>query len=216
MPYWIQHSFSYSAFFPFLVGLWRYRQLDARYLPFLILIWTGAMNDQVSYLSGKLFRTNAPNSNLWFLTEVLLCIWSFHCWRLFRNSRIPRALAAAFTVLWLLETFVLRNIFDFSVYSHILFAFSIVLMSVQYINKLIVTEQQLTLRNGDFLICISLVIFNSTNVLTECFWLYGYGSDKVFAAQVFSIVTITNLISNVIFGFALLWIPRKQVFLQLS
>jgi hypothetical protein len=216
MPYWLQHSLAYSALFPCLVAIARYRQLCRRYLPFLLLMWLGLFNDQVSYLSGKFFRTNAPNSNLWFLTEFLLCLWFFYRRRLFRDSAVPRVIAAVYGLFWAGETFVYRSPLDFSVYAHILFAFTCVLLAIQYINKLIVNEQRLTTRHAEFLICIGLILYNTLALLAECFWLYGFDTDRQFAANVFAINAVGNFITNLIFGFALLWIPRKQAFLQLS
>ncbi|GAA4337829.1 hypothetical protein [Flaviaesturariibacter amylovorans] len=216
MPYWLQHTLSFSILFPVLVGILRYRQLDARYLPFLLLMWIGFANEQVSYVSGKLFRTNAPNSNLWFLAEALLCLWCFYRWRLFRKPLVPCLIGGAYVLFWAMETFLLRSILDFSVYFHICYAFATVLMAIQYINKLIVTEQQLSIRHGDFTICTALVIFNTGAVFSECFWLYAFTENAKFGDSVFLITTFANFFTNIMYGFALLWVPRRQVYLQLS
>jgi hypothetical protein len=207
---------AYSGLFPCAIALWRFRKLSRRYLPLLLLIWVGMANDHLSYWMGRIYRTNAPNSNIWFLAESLLMLWLFAGWNLFRNRWMPRLLTAVYFVFWFIETFLVRSILDFSVVFHISYAFISVLMAVQYINHLIVTEQKLTLRNSDFLICVSLVLFNTMNVLAEIFWLYGFNIDQVFAKSVYSLIGITNFFTNLLFGFALIWIPRKQVYLQLS
>jgi hypothetical protein len=216
LPYWLQHILAYSGLFPCAVAILRFAQLDRRYLPFLLLVWVGMANDHLSYWMGKIYRTNAPNSNIWFLTEALLLLWLFTSWKLFRSRWMPRFIAGVYVAFWIIETFVLRSIFDFSVWFHVGYAFLSVLMAIQYINHLIVTEQKLSLRNAEFLICVGLVLFNTVNVLSEIFWLYGFDNDRAFASKVYSMVAFINFFTNLIFGFALLWIPRKQVYLQLS
>lgn len=215
-PYWLQHSLSYSGLIPCIIAIRRFRQLERRYLPLLLLIWIGMANDHLSYWMGRIFRTNAPNSNIWFLIEALLSLGIFFSWGLFRTRWLPRAIAGGYLAFWGVETLAIRGILGFSTSFHILYAFVTVLLAVQYINRLITTEQNLTLRNPDFLVCIGLILFNTFAILSEIFWVYGFTDYKAFAAQIYGLISFANFFTNLIFAAALICIPRKPVFLQLS
>ncbi|RYY98459.1 MAG: hypothetical protein EOO11_08020 [Chitinophagaceae bacterium] len=207
----------YSLLFPVVVGLLRMRVLDRRYLPFLLMMWTGLLNEVISEISIRVWRTNAPNTNFSFIVEALLLLWLFREWRLFqRRSPWALVLGAGYVGFWFAETFLFRGIQQFSSYFHIFYAFITVLMSVQYINILISGYQKLTVRHSEFLITASFTLYFTLIVLVEMFWVYGFGSKDAFSAQVYLIATVANLISNLIFGFAILWMNRKQNYIALS
>jgi hypothetical protein len=201
---------------PCAVGALRFRELERRHFPFLLLVWTGFANDILSYFMGKYLRTNAPNTDIYFLMEALMVLWMFRRWGLFRNRSVYKALIGLYLVAWILETLVFGSLFAFNVYCHVLFSVVSVLLSIQYINKLILTEQKLGLGNGEFLVCIAFVFYFTARIITEIFWFYGFDVDKAFAARVYLIMTYTNVFVNLIFAAALLRMPAKQRFLHLS
>lgn len=198
-----------------LIGLIRIRQVDRRFLPFIGLLWLGLLNEFISDFSIKHWQTNAPNTNIYFLFEAFLIVWQFAEWRLFSKRRTGWVIAFSFVAVWVCEVLLFKGIQQFSSYYHIFACFVCVLLSIQYINRLIFSNSRLSLKNPEFLICSGFIFFNTLMVLVEVFWIYGLDVDFNFSARVYEIITYVNLLTNLIFAIAALWIPRKQTYLVL-
>ena len=78
------------------------------------------------------------------------------------------------------------------------------------INRLIPEERGKLVKNSIFLVAIGFIAFYTFNSLIEIFWVYGLNASKDFRAGVYRIMTYINLIVNLIYAIAVLWIPRKR------
>jgi hypothetical protein len=202
---------SYSIAFAAIIGLVRIKQIDQVYFPFLLLIWLGLLNEIVSTLTIKYFRTNAESSNIYMLAESLLILWFFKRLGLFTSKKILfYVVGSTFIGGWIVDNFIISSIHAFSSYFGILYSFFIVLMSINIINKLIVEERKRLYRNPVFLIMIGFISFFTYKILIEIFWVYGLNSTDEFRTEVYRIMTFINLLVNLIYALALIWIPRKQ------
>jgi hypothetical protein len=121
-------------------------------------------------------------------------------------------LAAVFIIIWLAETFLsiylnskLASYFD------IIYALSVVLLSIRAINDLLFTEKEL-LKNPTFLICVGLIIFFTYQIIQRMFSLYGLKDSIDFRRSVQRILTIINCFTNLIYAVAVIWMRKRQPF----
>ncbi|MCW3074977.1 MAG: hypothetical protein JWP69_2046 [Flaviaesturariibacter sp.] len=207
---------SYSIIGAVVFGLLRKSRIDPVHIPFLILIWVGFTNEIISDISIKYFRTNAVCSNIYVFVEALLIVWQFKNWRLFSKNFPYLIISLSFILLWLWESLLYSSIHQFLSYFRICYSFIVVLMAIQMVNKLIITEQKSLLKNSCFLICSGFIFYFTFKVLVEIFWLYGLTASKEFGNRIYEISIYINIFTNLIFALAILWMPRKREFMLQS
>ena len=89
-------------------------------------------------------------------------------------------------------------------------------MAINVTNSLIITEQRSLIKNPIFLLCISFIFFFTYTILVEIFWKYGLTKRSTFGFNVYIILEYVNLITNLVYALAILWMPRKQKFILRS
>lgn len=202
-----------SIFIPAIIGLIRINKISSTYYPFLFCIWLGSLNEVTSYTIGKMGQQTSFNNNVYAFFESLLFVWQFKKWRLFDNSKILyHTIIVAFICAWLIEHFIIHEIDYSTSYFRVLYSFVVVLMSINVVNSLIIQERQNLLINPVFLICIAFIIHYTYYVLVMAFWYYGLNFSEPFLIKVAFVMPYVNFLSNLLFGFAFLWIQPKQRF----
>jgi hypothetical protein len=147
------------------------------------------------------------------IVEALLILWFFRNLYLFKNDRPYFLSGAAFLVLWLLETILSSKLFNaYNSVCGILFSFVIVLMSISIMNEQLIKERASLTKNSVFIICVALVLYNTLTVFSETFYAYGLKLSLTFQKDVLFITSMENILSNVLYAFAIYFMPKKQSF----
>ena len=205
--------FSLSILIASVIGWVRFKKIDPAYYPFLYCLWIGTLNEIVSYILVANHQTTALNNNIYVLFEPILLVWLFKNWGSFRRApQMFTALLILFPILWIVENFFISTITHFTFYYRIFYSFIIVLLSIQIINRLIMTERKNILKNSTFLLCVGFVIYYTFSVLVQTFWLYGLNVSREFTLKVVFILLTINLFSNLIYALAVLWMPTRHRF----
>lgn len=202
----------FSILLPALTGILRIKKSDTMYLPFLLCIWAGLINEVINLAFINILHvSNSVNTDIYCLAEALLYTWLFRNFNLFKNRKAYILLLAFFCIAWITENIIISNMAAFNSYFTIIYSLAIVFMSITILNRLIVTQVSLV-TNPVFLICTGLVIYFSISALTEIFWLYGLNYSGSFRLNIYRIMAYINLTVNLIFTLAFLWMHRKQEF----
>jgi hypothetical protein len=196
-----------------IIGLVRFSKINQAYYPFVILLWIGLINESISYLLGRLGFDSQLNNNVYVLVESILITWQFKNWKVFKKSNwLFWIIVCSLLVYWVIEMFFIFGITKLEYNFRILYSFLVVLMSVNKMNDLIVRERRNILKNPIFLICIALILYFSLKVLVELFDLYGISVSYQFQVNVAYTQLYINLIANLIYALAVLWMPTKHRF----
>ncbi len=156
-------------------------------------------------------------SNIYVLLEGLLFVWQFKLWGSFQRRRwVFHVVLAVVFALWIWDNLIVRTIHGLSSFYRIGYSILLVILAIDQINKLIVSERKSFLKNSKFLICIGVIIYFSYKLTTEIFYLEALGkeSSSEFVGQIFSIQKYVNLFANLLYAYVILWIPRKKIFLE--
>jgi hypothetical protein len=218
MSFFLRHISSLSVLIPAIICFIRFRKVDDAYLPFFLLVWAGLLNETVSITLSYTIRNNILSNNIWFPIEFSLAAWQFYRWRLFaKHKRLLQAIISLLGIIWLADGFFIEGITTrFSSYFLIASAYTIVLMSISMVNKLIVEEKDVLWKNPAFIICSGFILFYTVTVLTESFYQYGFNNFPELTSGVFRIFQNVNIITNLIYFVAVLWIPTRQKFILQS
>lgn len=213
MSYTVRLIFSFSIIIAVVISWVRFKKINPTYYPFIFCLWVGLLNEILSYIFSRLNHSNAVNSNIYVLLESFFIAWQFYTWKLFnRHQSLFIIILCLFLGVWVVENFILSRIDHFSSYFRITYSFITVLMSISVLNTLLARERKSIVTNPVFLICISFIIYYTYKVLVEAFWVYGLNSSKEFRLKVYSILLYINLFVNLIYAFAIIWMPTKQRF----
>lgn len=211
MNYTLVVIFSFSIAIPAIIGCIRFRKIDTAYYPFIFLICLGLLNETISFLITRSGYSNAINANIYSLVEGLLITRLFYNLNLLNKpKKVFYFISGFLIILWIVDKFFITSIREFSSYFSFFASLAYVLMAISMINRLLLVEKKRIIRNGLFLICIGIIVFFTYALLLEIFWYYGLNSSRHFRLKVYRIMTYINLLTNLIYALAILWIPRKR------
>jgi len=210
MPYWMHLLFSFSIGIAAVLAAIRFPTLSSGFLPFVLLLWTGFLNELGSFLLIRNGYSNAVLYNLYSLTEAFLVSWQFARWGLFGNRRLfYHGLLVCYFVAWCFENLIWRTPFAFNSYFSIGYSFVVVMMAIATISEMLFFENYRLWRHAKFLICMAFVVFYSYALFVELFWLVGWGYSQAFRVRIYEILSCVNFFTNLIFILAVLWAPMK-------
>ncbi len=202
-----------TIIFACVIGIYRWNKLDKSYRPFLylcILDWFAELLAFI-FIQNRILPYGVSNSYLLFC--CLLIIWQFRIWGFFNNKPwlFDLAIYSQITI-WVLDHLIINKLNDITSIFRIEYSFLTVIMSITYINKLIIGVYGNILKNAKFLICAGFIIFYTFNIFVEVFY-YSSGSSLIFKQSVFDIKRYVNVFINLIFALAMVWIPKKKNFI---
>jgi hypothetical protein len=209
---------SLSIVFAVIIGIVRYRRINTSYYPFIYNVWLVLIVEIVGRVlwaegNGSLFTTWL---NIFSLLDFFLYTWLFHNWGLFnRRKDVFVGILIFFTIAWVIITLFINPISKPNFYFRILYSFALIFFSVNTFNKVVVHERGSISRNPKFLICLGIIVFYTFFVLVCCVnssVLRGSVS-RVFRASLQEINVYSNLVVNLLYAVAIVWIPRKQNFM---
>lgn len=204
---------SFSILIAGIIAVVKYRQIHSSYYPFLYFVWVGCLNELISFCLVMNGYYTSINSNIYVLAESLLIVYFFRQLALFRRHRMLFiCLVTSLSAMWLYENLIQGHITAVTGYFRFTYSAVIVLLSIIRINSVIATARQSMLANPDFLICAGFIIYFTYKIVVEAFWLYGLSASATFQLRVYDIMAYINLFINLLYAYAILWMPRKQPF----
>lgn len=207
MPFEFHAFLSFLIGVPVLIGWMRYQKTGPGFLPFLLLLTAGLLNEIISYFLIRDYRTNVVSFNLYSLLETALILWQFYRWEAFRSRKQYLGLQVAMALAWCADCFFFGGIYSFNSYQLVATDAVVIALSIHVSTREVFTRPGPLLRNASFLICAGLGIFHTYSILVELFWLQGLDEDRFFRGHVLSILPFVNLFANLFFTLAALWAP---------
>lgn len=205
---------SLSIILPTLAGVIRYRNIPASYRPLIYILLLGLATELTCYL----FFYNTSNAipvNVYILFEFLLFAWLFRSWKnILQHKGLFLALTASLSLLWIFNNIIMGRINTFNLTFQVVYSLVLVLLSVNQLNWLVVNERGSILRNTKFIVCLAVIIFFSYKALTEIFCFYA--PHNTVRGNIYVIESYLNVAYNIMLTIAIVCIPPKNNFIQLS
>ena len=217
MDRYVRFYLSLSIIFAVIIGIVRYRKINASYYPFIYNVFLVLLIEVIALILMKSGNPKAFTSmlNIFSLIDFALFTWLFHNWGLFnRRKDVFIAILVIFTIAWAALTPFLNGLTHPNFYFRILYSFALIFFSVNTFNKVVVHERGNIFRNPKFLICLGIIIFYTFFVMV-CVTnvsVVRQSVTKLFRAHLQEINVYSNLLVNLLYAVAILWIPRKQNF----
>jgi len=214
MNYYLSLFFGLLIVIPATIGWVRFSKIDPAFLPFLIYIWTGTINEIYGAIAANFFNAyTIINVNINFLLESILLLWQFKLWHLFATSKKSYiSLLVILIIIWTAETIFrtyLTN--DFNSYFRIVYSSIVVLLSIGMLNKVLMRERSLY-KSSIFFICFGFILMYTYSLLFASLAVYGMQWSNAFYRNLSYIFTYMNLCGNLIYAVAIWLMPRRQPF----
>lgn len=204
----------YSIALAVFIGLVRFLKIERSYRPFIYICCAALINELLSLIIIQFVSSNAINANIYVLIELLLFSWQFYAWGSLRKYKWQWPLLLFFlSGIWIFDNLIWNDLSHFNSLFRIASSFCLIFLSIDQLNKLIFSETGNLLRHPRFLICTGIVIYYSYKATIEVFYLLKLNFSNSFYDNIFFFLSLINILINLIFALAVLWIPRKQKYM---
>jgi hypothetical protein len=211
LPYYVAVGLGYSITIAVVIGLIRFNKVLPAYRPFIIILCLGFINHTLSVILSETIRNNSVNSNIYILFESLLYLLLFKNWGAFNKKIILfYSLFIFLSGLWIYDNLIWHSLLVTNSLFRIVYSFVLIFLSIGQLNKLIVTAKKNLFYNAIFLICCGIIIYFSYKAIIEVFFFARIKASDQFYINIITILVFVNLFVNLIFAWAVLWIPKKQ------
>jgi hypothetical protein len=215
-----------SPWIAFAVGLVRLKKMDGSYYPFIAIMGVASITEfiRITQLFNYYLNLGLPIGlsievyNIYVLAIGILYPLLFYKWGLLRRpAYILQLIIGALVLIWVIDHFVYNGyqLPKATKFYRLTYSLLLCLFAIHHINKLIVREKKMLLRNSSFLICLGLLFFFIPYIIIEGIFLFNPKTSPDFYASVFEIRSRYNPVIYLIFTVAILWIPPKKPFIQL-
>jgi hypothetical protein len=216
----IRFIISLSIGIAVIIGIVRFRKIDKSYYPFIYTISAALV---VEIVTRIFMVTGYPEAfevalNIYSFLDFYLYLWLFHNWGLFNHNKgVFIAIASTFFIVWATNNALVTGFIRPNFYFFILYSFALIFFSVTAFNKAVVNERISIFRNAKFWICLGIIIFYSFFVVAcaTSLTLFRENVSREFRGQLQSINVYSNLLVNLLYAVAVIWIPRKKNFTSL-
>src|SRR5665647_259127 len=203
---------SHSILIAAVIACFRIKAVLKDYYPFIFLLWMGLLNETISLFLLYSGHSNAVNSNIFVLLEFLLILYQFYCWSFSRPARFVVITFIGISV-WLADNFLLNSIQQNNSVFRVFYSFVVLLFSIDKVNQLLIFENSNLKKNAMFLICLTFIFYYGFKACVESFNMIHLGLSRSFLQKLWMILNFVNLITNLLFALAVLWIPTRQRFI---
>ena len=207
--YYMSIFLNHSIVIPAILGLVRFRHILSTFYPFIWLIWLGTLNETLSLLMIHTRGSNTVNSNVFVLLEYLLILLQFFKWNN-RGRRTYLVLAALGVGVWIADNAIIHHIYNNNSLFRVCAAFTILFISIDQANKVMIFEPGKLWKNAIFLVCLAFVFYFGLKAFIEAFNVFPMELAHEFLLKLWSILYFVNCITNLFYAAAILCIPTKQ------
>lgn len=198
-----------------VIGLIKYPEMNVNYRPFFFACFADLVTEMLVYCLISRRIIPYPVSNMYVLISSLIFLWQFQQWGVFAKKRRLFQMLIGFQIaLWLSEHTLFNSITSLTPYYRIESSFLLVILSVSTLNRHLTHHKGSVLKNAQFVICAALIVFFTYNIFVEIIYLKT-SSDSFIQNRVFDIKRYINVFANLLFAYAMLWVPVKKKYTML-
>jgi hypothetical protein len=205
-----------SIALPCITGLCRFKQIStSQYLPLLMLLLTGFLNECLSFTMITWHKSNLVNANIYTLLEYLLYVWLFYKIRKQSLILVIAGLSGGVLV-WIADNLILHNLTSSNSLFRIMASLVIIWFSIDKLSQLTFTGVTDKYKRVDLLLCFSLLAYFTFRGFIHVFKQFSIGHTPVFQIHLWIILCLLNILVNISLCITILWIPKQQPTIQYS
>ncbi len=212
--FWLAYINSYLSLVPVLLGVIKYKESLSLYHPFILFVFLSSFSDILSY---NLIIINKSEiaiavSNIYTLLSSCLLISFFVKIKSLKNKTLIILSYVLLSSIWLLDNKLLHTIFETTSLFRVTYSIILVLLSIETLNKNIVSIRTNIKTEPTFIISIFFIINFTYRAVFESLFLFKLKiNDNIYLFTFLGFVFLTFL-SHIIFSISILCIQAKRRF----
>jgi hypothetical protein len=210
---------SMSIIFPSIIAIVRWKKMDSSFYPFVYnLLVTLLVEILIGFQRSYIITTKI--TNVFSLVDFCLFAWLFHNWGLFNyNKKRFYVILGSFFLIWIYITFFFSGFSNINNLFLLIYSFALIFFSVTTFNKIVVQQRINIFVNARFWICIGIIIFYSFFIVTRATDLSttsikdisnALNNKSSFKDDLQKINAYSNILVNLLYAVAVIWIPRQK------
>ena len=208
----VEFLLSQTVLIPLIIGVVRFGKTDESYHPFLLLLLMAFTSEVISFFC-KVVLSSTPEItiNLYSLIECMILLFQFHIWGFLKDKRaLFYVLVSFFGLIWIVENVVFSKIEEFNLFFNASYSFVLVLLSINQINHMIIQGTQQLFKNAKFLLCMGFIIYFLYEIIYDGAYFVSHDTYVAAATKIMNMFNYMNAFTNLIYGVAVLLIPKKK------
>lgn len=193
--------------------------MDSSFYPFVYnLLVTLLVEILIGFQRSYIITTKI--TNVFSLVDFCLFAWLFHNWGLFNyNKKRFYVILGSFFLIWIYITFFFSGFSNINNLFLLIYSFALIFFSVTTFNKIVVQQRINIFVNARFWICIGIIIFYSFFIVTRATDLSttsikdisnALNNKSSFKDDLQKINAYSNILVNLLYAVAVIWIPRQK------
>lgn len=197
-----------SILLPLIAAAGRYRRLSYRYLPLVILLLAGTLNELISYTAAHWWHNNQVNANAYTLIEYLLLLWQLLRMQA-QEKTILTVAALAGLIIWLVDNTWLHGINQANVWFRISASLIMVYFSMDTITQLMLGGFSPVLQKTDLALSLTFFVYHTYRSFILLFSFFASHPFSVVSRQLWLALAVINILIHITYTIAILWIPKQ-------
>jgi len=198
----------------FGVALFNFRKMKTRYLPVVVSLAMGVINDTVSLCLMFSGLSNSINANIYVLIDLFIIVWLF---KKLSGEQMNYFLVIVIFIgfgLWILDNLILHSLQANNSLYRMGASALIVLMALEKLGDITLFNGPDRVLKTDVLILIGLLVYYCFKTFVECFHVFQMKVDKAFYVLLWLILATMRIITYILFSLAILWAPKKTEYIS--
>lgn len=208
---------SYTIILAVIIGVVRFKKILETYRPFIYMIIIGLAIEIISYISIALDYSYISRiaTNFYVLFEYFLILFLFKRWGVFTAYKSTfRIISIVILFIWIADNFFFNTITETNSFFRVCYSTVLVLLSNNHLSRVMSLVQRNIHKNADFIICVTFILYFSSRAVFEVFYSIKAPFSNNFYLYIFLIFVSINILSNLLYAYAMLCLPTKQKFIQ--
>lgn len=194
-----------------MAAILRVNRMKGKYLPLIILIALGAINEGISFFSDCLGHYTPVNGNIYIFFDFFLTIWLFYHLNSGLSKKFLVAVVIAGSIIWIADNFFLHSLNSNNSLFRMVASFLIVFLSIDKINQIIFSSGYTETNRTDLVLSAGFLVYFTYKAFVEAYHVFPMHPDKSFYIILWVILGIINMIVNLMFAIAILCISQKTL-----
>ncbi|MDX1956669.1 MAG: hypothetical protein SFU20_14155 [Chitinophagaceae bacterium] len=204
----LSNQFGLSIGFAAFLALLRVRSTESSFYPFYFFCWVGFIHELSDWLLLSVGYFTSWNDNVYALVTVVLVIWQFWEWGLWRERDwLYLVLLSVTGLFWLVETCIRLDGTAVNSWFCLFSSLGVVLMSIWWIGVVFYREDEYLYKNPVFLICFGFMVYYSVFILAESAWIPGMNDREDYRQMVYKVMAWVKLVTAMLFALSVRWVP---------
>lgn len=205
-----------SILLPLFAAAWRRDRIGRAYLPLIILLVAGAINEGISAILIFSHGTNLFNGNVYVLVEFILAGWLFRRLTPVGNRPLLNMVVLFAVLVWALDNLILHSPYDNNSLFRMVCSLLIVCISIDRLCLLLFFNEPSPIKVPDVLICGGFLMYHIYKMFVESYHVFLFHMHNTLSQKLWLIMCVINIIMHIVFTCAILCLPKKQTSIILS